>query len=130
MRNVIRTTLAALVTGSLVVIAAGVASASPPVASVSPVGTYGATVHFLHQQEFTDPLGVLSDHAFEFEDGPTGKWYVSGDVFTLKKSGPHFVFLYSAEELDKNLGSRADPGTITLNGKPDGTWFALRGAPS
>ena len=130
MRNVIRMGLVTLATASLTVIAAGGASASPPAASVSPVGTYGATIHYLHQQEFTDPLAVLSDHAFEFEDGPIGKWYVSGDVFTLKKSGPHFVFLYSAKELGKNLGSKADPGTITLNGKPDGTWFAIRGAHS
>jgi len=128
--RVFKTLVAGVATVSLVgapaiaMIAVGPAGATTP--AISPVGRYNATIS-LGGSSFVDPLKVNVNGTFGFTGGPHGTWTETGNVIHMAGTIKSIPYSFAIKQLGKKLGSTTKQGTVTAEGTPFATWYAVRG---
>ncbi len=105
-------------------VTAGAAQAAP--AQVSPVGHYSAII-VSGPNFFRYPLVIDKGGAFSFPNGgPQGTWTESRQVLDMQGTLSTFSYVFYIGQSGLNLGGPKDEGTVILNGKLWGKWYAVR----
>ncbi len=131
MNRVLKTLVAGVATVSLVATPAiamvGISTAGAATPTVSPVGRYNATITLGPAGSFVSPLKVNANGTFGFTGGPHGTWTETGNVIHMSGTIKSTTYAFVIKQLGKKLGSPTKQGTVTLDGTPFATWYAVRG---
>jgi hypothetical protein len=102
----------------------GMAQAAP--VAVSPVGHYSSII-VSGPNFFRAPLVIDKGGVFSFPDGgPQGTWTESRQVLTMQGSLSTDSYVFYIGRSGLNLGGPKNEGTVILNGKLWGKWYAVR----
>jgi len=132
MNRVVKTLVAGVATASLVgapaIATVGAGTAGAVTAVKSPVGKYNATIVLTPSGSFPSQLKLKANGTFVFADhGPHGTWTETGNVVNMTGTIKKNTYAFVITQLGKKLGTAKKQGTITENGAPFGTWYAVRG---
>ncbi|HXQ44641.1 MAG TPA: hypothetical protein VN816_08380 [Acidimicrobiales bacterium] len=104
---------------------AGATSASARTSATSPAGSYTATILAKKSPPTEDALTLTAKGHFAFKKGPKGTWTETGDAITMTGKLKGTPFEFTIRQSGADLGSKAHPGRITLDGTPFAKWYAV-----
>jgi hypothetical protein len=91
------------------------------------VGTYTAHYNYTGQPPSRGTITVDADGTAIDELSNVGYWSNLKHQLSITWIHPPYSLLLTAKQhLNGNLASKGRPGAITVNGTPDGTWYAIK----